>query len=443
MLPRNAHLLVVGLTLCLPLRAQDPPTVVTLTPASGAADVDAKTTKLTIEFDQAMGGGRSVVGGGPNFPKITGTDWKNPKTFVIEVELEPDHDYVMGLNSQTFTNFRSADGVALVPVRWSFTTLPAKLPNQKLQKQRNQKAFEELQETLAEKYSYYDLRVKDWKKTFAAAKAEILDAKTDAAWASAAARMLEPAADIHMHLRLGDRTFATGRRAIDPLYRQKLLAQYFKVEQAGNAQALHGRTDDGIGYLMVASWTREVDLDAVDKALGELRDCKAMVVDARPNAGGGEDLALRVAAWFVDGKKVYAKNRYRQRAGKNGFGPVLDRPIEGNRDGKRFTGPITVLTSRYVMSSNESFVMMLQQANDCTVVGQPTFGSSGNPKAHELGNGVTIVMPSWQDLRLDGSCIEGEGIAPDVLVEATAEDLESRDPILEKALELLRAKLGK
>jgi hypothetical protein len=53
--------------------------------------------------------------------------------------------------------------------------------------------------------------------------------------------------------------------------------------------------------------------------------------------------------------------------------------------------------------------------------------SSGNPKPHELPNGVTIVIPSWQDLRLDGSCFEGEGLRPDVEVAVNEKDLESKD----------------
>jgi len=123
-----------------------------------------------------MGMGRSVVGGGPNFPKVVASDWKNAKTFVVTVELEPDHDCVLGLNSSTFTNFRSARGIPLEPVGWRFSTLPAELPDPKMQKKRNREAFEELQEVLASKYSYYDLRVKDWKKVFAAARDPLLDA---------------------------------------------------------------------------------------------------------------------------------------------------------------------------------------------------------------------------------------------------------------------------
>ncbi|MEM7203393.1 MAG: hypothetical protein AAF628_24230 [Planctomycetota bacterium] len=72
----------------------------------------------------------------------------------------------------------------------------------------------------------------------------------------------------------------------------------------------------------------------------------------------------------------------------------------------------------------------------------PKFGSSGNPQAHELKNGVTVVVPSWQALRPDGSCFEGEGLAPDVEVAVEAADLNQRDVILERALEVLREKVG-
>ncbi len=37
-----------------------------------------------------------------------------------------------------------------------------------------------------------------------------------------------------------------------------------------------------------------------------------------------------------------------------------------------------------------------------------------------------------------GTCFEGKGIAPDIKVVPTAKDLEKSDPILIKALEVLR-----
>ena len=86
---------------------------------------------------------------------------------------------------------------------------------------------------------------------------------------------------------------------------------------------------------------------------------------------------------------------------------------------------------------------MMKKAFDVTIVGQKTAGSSGNSQPYDLGNGVTIMIPSWQALRPDGSCWEGEGIAPDVFVPCTSRDFRDRDPTLDKALELLRARVAK
>ena len=42
----------------------------------------------------------------------------------------------------------------------------------------------------------------------------------------------------------------------------------------------------------------------------------------------------------------------------------------------------------------------------------------------------------------DGRCFEGKGLDPDGVVEVPARELGKRDPILDKALALLRSKVG-
>ena len=95
------------------------------------------------------------------------------------------------------------------------------------------------------------------------------------------------------------------------------------------------------------------------------------------------------------------------------------------------------------MSSCESFVLMMEQAPDCTTIGKATYGSSGRPVPHDLPNGVRIFVPSWQDLLPDGSCREGKGIEPNIAVEVEPAQLVERDPILERALEVLRGKISR
>ena len=423
---------------------KDPPKVVSREPEHLAEDLDAKkTVKLVVTFDRPMSDDAwSFCGGGPNMPSFKNPPhWDTPKKIVVEVELEPDHQYELSLNCPAATKFRSAEGVPLVPTPWSFSTAPDDLPSPAVQKAENQKSFDALKELLANGYSYYDLRVKSWDKLYREHEKTILGARTTRAWANAVAKMLAATEDIHMHLKLGEQYFATGRRAIDPLFRSERIPDYVPVQPAGS-NGLRGKTEDGIGYVMIGGWSNAKDIGPIEQALAAMQGCKAMIVDVRPNSGGDELLAQKIAAWFVDGTKVYGKNRYRTGPGKDGFGEVFDRSVTGNADAqKHLDVPVAVLTSRYVMSSNESFVLMMRQAKDCTVVGQRTYGSSGNPKAHELPNGVTLVMPSWQDLRPDGTSFEGEGLAPDVEVAATPADLEEKDPILERALEILRGKI--
>jgi hypothetical protein len=295
------------------------PKIVGLEPSHLSASVVAAQTKqLAVTFDRPMSAsGWSFCGGGPNFPKIQGKPrWETPQKIVVDVELEPDHEYRLLLNCPAGSNFRSAEGQPLASTPWSFTTLPEKLPDPVKQKEENQQAFDALKKTLAESYAYYDRRVASWDDLYKANEEKILAAETTRAWASAVSAMLAATEDIHLHLRLGDSTFPGGTRAIDPLYREKLIPKYAMVQPVG-ARSARGRTDDGIGYVMIGGWSNASDVDALEQALPGLRDCKAIVVDVRPNAGGDENLARRI-------RRVVRRRRARLREG-----PLPDGAREG------------------------------------------------------------------------------------------------------------------
>ena len=81
---------------------------------------------------------------------------------------------------------------------------------------------------------------------------------------------------------------------------------------------------------------------------------------------------------------------------------------------------------------------MIKQIPNCKLIGEKSYGSSGNPKPYDLGNGVEVFLPSWKAMRPDGTCFEGEGISPHITVEVTQNELLTHDPILEAALNILR-----
>jgi C-terminal processing protease CtpA/Prc len=100
---------------------------------------------------------------------------------------------------------------------------------------------------------------------------------------------------------------------------------------------------------------------------------------------------------------------------------------------------VAVLTGPACMSSNESFILMMDTSPRVILVGEHTYGSSGNPKPVDLGNGVSVVLPSWQDFRPGGGAIEGVGIPPDIGVRARQDELAAgMDPVLEAGLRAVR-----
>ena len=102
------------------------PFIVGLEPKNGCKDVDAGLKELRVTFSVPMGGGFSWTGSGAEYPTIP--EGKKPfwtedkKTCVLPVELQPGHEYHLGLNSPSHKNFQSAGGVPLDPIAYSFST---------------------------------------------------------------------------------------------------------------------------------------------------------------------------------------------------------------------------------------------------------------------------------------------------------------------------------
>ncbi len=426
-----------------PRERLDAPQVVEMLPPDGATDVDPTIRELRVVFDRDMStGGYSFCGGGPTFPESAGkTGWTDKRTIVMKVKLEPDHDYRMSLNCRDAENFRSADGVPLRPVRWSFSTAPGAAElTMAQQKELNTRCLAQLMGVLRDYYSYYDLRGIDWKALEQKHRETIVAAASTRSWVKAAATMLSKAEDMHMWLTYRGNTTPTHKREIRCNYDMDGIRNTLPGLQQRNGCVYTARTDDNIGYIMIdtLSRSRTEQLERVQDYLAEFKDCKALIVDLRPNGGGAEPLALPIAAWFVEGTKIYAKHVTRDPDAKNGFTEPYERTITGNEEPRRFDKPVAVLSGPGVMSSAEAFLLMCKQGENVTVIGEPTFGSSGNPKPHSLESGVEFFVPSWKAMRPDGTCFEGEGIKPDINVRARKATLKERDPAIKRALKHLR-----
>lgn len=108
-----------------PVGGGEAPQIVSTSPKAGATEVDPSITELTVTFDRDMRGGFSWTGGGPEFPPApegAKAHWKDKRTCVLPVRLEAGKFYRVGINSTSYQNFRSAEGVQAKPATLHFTT---------------------------------------------------------------------------------------------------------------------------------------------------------------------------------------------------------------------------------------------------------------------------------------------------------------------------------
>ncbi len=439
-MPTFSPLTLAFLIVAWPLSAwADAPKVAKASPDDGAIAVDPATVELRVTFDQDMNqGGMSFVGGGPTFPADPQgkARWVDARTIVLPLRLEPGKDYQLSVNSSRFQNFRNLKGEPAVPYPIRLKTATKSGGTEKeLTEPENRAAIDRLRKAIDEDYSYRDRLQVDWPAAFREATPELLGSKTPLEFAKKAAKLVGPAEDLHFTFRVGDWMVPThDKPVVSNFQRTAFLKEVPGPVPEGPVTIV--KFNNGITYLVIASWSQEVAprLEAVFEAIGRADPKAGLIVDVRPNGGGSELLAKQVAGCFVEATKVYAKYVTRS---KGVDSPVRERSVSASAGRPKYRGPVVVLMGPATMSSCESFVMMMKQSQNCTLVGDRTRGSSGNPRPVDLGNGVSALVPSWRDLDTNGRCIEGEGIKPDVAVKAGPADFQDGDPVLRKAVEVL------
>ena len=310
----------------------------------------------------------------------------------------------------------------------------------------NQKSLKQLRSALEKKYSYRDLQDIDWDVRFAEFESRLVDTQTSRQFAILAGQLLEVARDPHIRLEVDTflnadgETFASFRRSgsVRPNVDFDLIKKTVPQFQFLNQVVATGRFPDGPAYLMIGSWSQQVarNIETVAEWIDRLSPDDTLILDIRFNGGGSEGLAKKIAGRFVDQSVVYAGHRNRDTSSPSGFSKIKKRTLKPIRPG--FRGRTVVLMGPVNMSSCEAFLLMMKQAPQCTLMGEKSYGSSGNPKPVRLANGVTVFLPSWVALTPDGEPFEGKGISPDVHVEFPDEP-EDQDPLINAALELLKS----
>jgi len=184
-----------------------------------------------------------------------------------------------------------------------------------------------------------------------------------------------------------------------------------------DGQVVWGRLPGGVGYLAVAAMAgaggsedeqRAAAGRAIDAALADLRDTRALVFDIAHNLGGLDMVSAEIAARFADRERL-AYTKHPHADARVQPQPVRIAPVAA----ARYLKPVYLLTSEFTCSAGETFAMMMRTFPHVVQVGQPTQGIFSDSLVKRLPNGWTFSLSNeiYRDAR--GESFEARGLPPD------------------------------
>lgn len=423
------------------------PKIISSIPEFGDCNVDPGLKEIVLKFDQDMGNGMSLINI-PNMPEKKGQPkWIDKRTYSIPVKLYPNKLYSLAFNNSRFQNFTNTSGIPLNPDELHFQTMPVSYETL------NKKAYKEFIEFFPKEYSYASLKGINWQSILEKNRAELENAKTDTEFALKLIKLLRIAEDPHLWVEVEGQRFETGKlKLVEYNYGSKQLLSQLQDKKVSDGFLSVAGVIDSIGYISIRDWSTDFnkltfkfwgdsgnqEISAED-VLKDLFRFHNLIIDVRENSGGNESYAKVFASYFVKDSIHYEKVvSFSYKSGV--FDNEHLKKLFPNEKKLNYTGNIYVLSGPSVMSSNESFILMMKQVPNTKIVGMKTYGSSGNPLPHELSNGVKIYLPSWQAYTLDGILIEGNGIQPDIEIKTSKKDFEDKDVLIEEVFKMRQLK---
>ena len=206
-----------------------------------------------------------------------------------------------------------------------------------------------------------------------------------------------------------------------------------------------------IGYFRLDGFTGSQDDALIDHAMERLSKTSSLILDLRKNGGGdlsGDRILARlsnvrlyryvtsenISPFVLAMRPIYALlNPSSKDSGYAEWAPKEVIPSKYYGDKK-----VVALISPNCFSACDTFVAGLKSNHLATLVGEGTGGGTGTPLIFELPVSANKFRYSIvRGKTSDGKWIEGNGTAPDVLVEVSGEDKKNnKDRALEIAIEM-------
>jgi len=210
--------------------------------------------------------------------------------------------------------------------------------------------------------------------------------------------------------------------------------------------------------------------------LPEIRKAKKLIIDLRHNGGGNSSIAINILKYLTNDDKLQESASSSRlhiptfKAWGLAFNLKAKDTLQGSEENRkllsqaylttkdsyfykfplgttisntikkseRFVVSTVLLIGNNTASAAEDFLIAADNQQHMKKIGEPTYGSTGQPMFFKLPGGATARICTKKDTYPDGREFVGYGVQPDIYIKKTYKDyIENKDPALEKAITYL------
>lgn len=230
-------------------------------------------------------------------------------------------------------------------------------------------------------------------------------------------------------------------------------------------------TEDNIAVITIPHFMDDQMPENFYSQLHQLKHYKGFIVDIRGNGGGNSANADAFSQAFIEGEFQTGKVKHSVHIGAYeawaGCGDFSQRDLNDPWEKKVYDiynknvfeeeiqlahypecpiilrQPVVILENAGTGSSSENLLINFDTIGRATILGVPSYGTTGNPLfIHLPGNGLARICTRRYTYPNDKEFIN-IGIKPHIYKDLTFDDLlEGKDSILNEGLEILRKQIG-
>ncbi len=208
----------------------------------------------------------------------------------------------------------------------------------------------------------------------------------------------------------------------------KIVRDEIKIKSISLTPPENIKIDEKVGYIRLSSFMGRNVGTEFKKVLTDYKDKEGIIVDLRANTGGLLSNAIYIADLFLDGEIIVST------VDRDGY-------KDTSRSSRKYfsTQPLVVLINGASASASEILSGALKDNQRAVLIGENTFGKGLVQEVKSLlpfGAGLNITIQKY--LTPNGTDINKKGIAPDIEVKFTEQNIKDKDDVqLKKAHEII------